>query len=387
MAEKSPSFNASFAHLNRKTRNLQKRIVKAYLENNPRKVDYLSQQLLKSLRVTQLAVNKVTKNKGGKTAGIDRQIWRSKAEQDEAAYRLQTPHAYEAKALRRVYIQKEDGKKRALGIPTLDDRAMQAKAKMVLEPILEEISDAHSYAYRPKRNPQQAVLRCQEFFSQPGEWWVLKADIQACFDRISHAFILENLPVKSLTDLIYQWLKAGYLEHDIFYATEAGTPQGGIISPLLANMVLDGLEGLIVSTFPDTYVIRYADDILILSLNIQVIYDSMKTVKVFLAERGLELSQNKTSIHSASEGFDYLSAHLQKVNNQVIVQPSEKSFNKLFSKIDTICQAATPARRYKTIAQIHQRIQSWSGYHKVWLRAEHQALIDQKVKAAIEQLP
>jgi RNA-directed DNA polymerase len=187
-----------------------------------------------------LAVRKVTENQGKRTSGVDRELWDTPSKKWEAVSRL-TLHGYRAKPLRRVWIPKSDGRKRPLGIPTMRDRAMQALFLLAMEPASECHADPNSYGFRKGRSTHDA--RSQLFVSlskQVSAQWVLDADIVGFFDNINHDWLLAN--VRMNKRVLGQWLRCGVVDKNQFQRTEEGTPQGGIISPLLANLALDGLE-------------------------------------------------------------------------------------------------------------------------------------------------
>jgi RNA-directed DNA polymerase len=249
-------------------RRLQMRIVKAMKEGKKRKVRALQFILTRSLSAKALAVLRVTSNRGKKTPGVDKEVWNTPDKKREAIARLRAK-GYRPQPLRRVYIPKKQGKRRKLGIPTMKDRAMQALHLLALEPIAETTADHNSYGFRKERSTADAMGQCYCVLAKrQSAPWVLKCDIQACFDKIDHDWLMRHIPMNK--KVLKKWLKAGYLETGQWHPTEEGTPQGGPISPVLANMTLDGLEERLHQAFSiprsrkrrnKIYLIRYADDV------------------------------------------------------------------------------------------------------------------------------
>ena len=226
---------------------LQNRIVKAKIIGRNRAVNKLQKLLVKSLNARILAVKRVSENKGKNTAGVDGALLDTNKKKTQMVDDLKISiDDYKSKPLKRIEIPKKNGKMRPLGIPTMFDRSLQALYKLALEPIAETLADKNSYGFRPKRSTQDAMkaiwLRTSRKTS--GEW-ILEADIKGCFDNISHQWIYDNVALPN--KLLKQWLKSGFIKDDTLFPTDSGTPQGGIISPILANIVLDGIEELVKS--------------------------------------------------------------------------------------------------------------------------------------------
>ena len=270
----------NWAKVQRKVFKLQKRIFQAVKSGQKAKARKLQKLLLKSHYAKLLAIRKVTQdNQGKKTAGIDGQKVIHPQQRTDLIKELSSK-GYKAKALRRVWIPKPGrDEKRPLGIPTIKDRAMQALVKSALEPYWEAQFEGASYGFRPGRSAHDAIGYIHSCTNQ-GTKYVLDADIAKCSDKINHDYLLSKLECPSnLRKIIKQWLKAGVMDNGVFKSTDKGTPQGGVISPLLANIALDGMIRDIREEFPKTkwvnkernhnykpFIIRYADDFVVLHL-------------------------------------------------------------------------------------------------------------------------
>src|SRR6266851_5979869 len=285
-------------------RRLQARIVKATKEKRWGKVRALQRLLTHSFSGKALAVRRVTENQGKNTPGVDKVTWNTPQKKLNAVYSLRQRN-YHPQPLRRVYIPKKNGQKRPLGIPVMKCRAMQALYLLALDPIAETTADPNSYGFRPGRSTADAIEQCFCMLAkQKSPQWILEGDIKGCFDAISHEGLLTHIPMEKA--MLKKWLKAGYIDRHVLYPTKEGTPQGGTISPVLANMTLDGLEKAIHEVIPPTtrrsreakvHLIRYADDFLISGSSKELLEQEMKPlVEAFLRERGLQLSPEKTLI-------------------------------------------------------------------------------------------
>ncbi len=292
----------------RRVRRLQERIVKATRERRWGKVKSLQWLLTHSFHAKALAVKRVTENKGKNTPGVDGATWRSPAVRYRAIKTMRR-HGYRPQPLKRVYIPKSNGKLRPLGIPTMKDRAMQALHLQSLAPVAETLADPNSYGFRVGRSTADAIEECFVLLSRPdAAEWVLEGDIKSCFDHISHRWMLHHIPTD--TEVLGKWLRCGYVESRNWFSTEEGTPQGGIISPTLANMTLDGLEELLNRTFPrkwapgskfmrhpKVHLVRYADDFVVTGASRELLENEVRPlIASFLRERGLTLSAEKTTI-------------------------------------------------------------------------------------------
>lgn len=354
-------------------RSHQVRIVKATKEGRWGKVKALQRLLTHSFSGKAIAVRRVTENRGKRTAGVDGEIWNTPQLKTHAITSLKQ-HGYNPTPLRRIYIPKSNGSRRPLGIPTMKDRAMQALYKLALEPIAETKADRHSYGFRPERSTADAVQQCYTVLScKRFAQWILEADIEGCFDNISHEWVLNNVPMDKT--ILKKWLKAGYMESNRIYPTDSGTPQGGIISPLLANIALDGLGKLLAEKFPmkissrkpahKVNYVRYADDFIITGRTKEQLEELvLPIVEQFLRERGLILSKAKTRITHIDQGFDFLGQNVRKYNGKFLIKPSKASLQKVIRKIRKIAKDNKMIRQIELIKILNPIIRGWALYHR-----------------------
>ncbi len=359
-------------HMN--VRRLQARIVKAVREGRWGKVKALQWLLTHSLSGKALAVRRVTENNGRKTPGVDRETWSTPDAKSTAMLSLRK-QGYQPCPLRRVFIPKSNGKMRPLGIPTMRDRAMQALYLLALEPVAETKADRDSYGFRPGRSTADARQQCYTALGQRScAPWVLEGDIKGCFDNISHEWLLANIPLDRA--ILRKWLKAGYIYRQQLFPTQAGTPQGGIISPTLANMTLDGLEASLEAHFgsPNTrlakrnqvHLVRYADDFIITARSKEMLEENVKPlVTRFLQDRGLELSEEKTRVTHIDEGFDFLGWNIRKYDGKLLIKPSRKNVKAIQGKIRDIIKANRQSTTEGLIGMLNPVIQGWANYHRV----------------------
>jgi RNA-directed DNA polymerase len=364
-----------WARCRHNVKRLQARIVKATEEGRWGKVKALQRLLTHSFSGKALAVNRVTENKGKNTPGVDGETWSTPEAKTDAVKSLQRK-GHQPQPLRRVYIPKSNGKQRPLGIPTMTDRAMQALHLLALDPVSETTADRNSYGFRRARSAHDALEQCFAALGKPSKsaQWVLDADIKGCFDNIDHDWLLTHIPMD--TQVLRKWLKAGYVERASLFPTEVGTPQGGIISPTLANMVLDGLEdrlkdrirkrranGQVVHN-PKINLIRYADDFVVTGDSPETLAKVKEVVVEFLQERGLELSPEKTRIVSLAEGFNFLGQNVRLYGDKVLIKPSKEAQTKIYDKIRGIVQRNKSADQRDLIRLLNPVIRGWVNYHR-----------------------
>ena len=356
-------------------RRLQVRIVKAIQEGRWGKVHALQHLLTHSFSAKALAVRRVTENQGKRTPGVDRVTWKT-PEQKATAIGTLRQRGYRPQPLRRVYVAKANGKLRGLGIPTMRDRAMQALYLLALDPIAETLADPNSYGFRTHRAPADAIEQCFTVLAKKASpQWVLEGDIRACFDEFSHNWLLAHIPTDKA--ILSKWLKAGYMEGNVLHPTEAGTPQGGICSPVIANLALDGLEARLRTAFP-RYVwngrkqvcpkvnfIRLADDFVITGATKELLEDEVKPlVEAFLKERGLELSAEKTVVTHIADGFDFLGQHIRTYHGKLLIKPSTKSIKTVLRNVRAVIKGNKSAAAGSLICQLNPIIRGWAMYHR-----------------------
>ncbi len=366
---------------------LQKLIYRASSRGKIRKMRKYQRLLTKSYYARLLAVRRVTQeNQGKKTAGVDG-IKNLPPMQRFNLVNLLSSRYLKASPTRRVWIPKPGkDEKRPLGIPTMYDRALQALVKLGMEPEWEARFEPNSYGFRPGRSTHDAIAAIFNSIRYKPKY-VLDADISRCFDRINHDALLGKIGKTPYRRLIKQWLKSGVFDNNQFLDTVEGTPQGGVISPLLANIALDGIEECL-NNFAETLpgrkqenkkalsIIRYADDFVILHKDIKIVLQAKTVIQEWLNQVGLELKPEKTKIaHTLQEyegkqpGFDFLGFTIRqwKVESteqgfKTLIKPSSKSIKTHYRKMADICDKYKTAPTQALIAKLNPIIKGWANY-------------------------
>jgi RNA-directed DNA polymerase len=367
---------------------LQMRIAKAIREGRHGKVKALQWLLTHSFYAKLLAVKRVTQNPGSKTPGIDNVTWKTPQQKLKAAQSLKR-RGYQPQLLRRVYISKKDGRKRPLSIPTMLCRAMQALYLLALEPVAEHLADKNSYGFRPKRSCADAMEMCCLLLSKKySSQFIFEGDIKSCFDKISHQWLRDNITMDK--EILNKWLAAGFIEEGAFYPTSEGTPQGGIASPTLLNLTLSGLEETVkrvTSKRKDkVHVVTYADDFIITASSKEVLEQKVKpVVELFLRERGLELSREKTKITHIDEGFDFLGITVRKYGGKYISTPSKKSVKHFLNNIRELIKSHPTAKTENLIHLLNSKIRGWAYYFRNCCAKKTFGYVDHQIFIALWQ--
>jgi RNA-directed DNA polymerase len=367
---------------NRVVKNLRQRIFRASRAQAWRRVRNLQRLLLKSYSNVLLSVRRVTQiNAGKRTAGIDKLLVKTGPAKALLVDVLKPWIPWQPLAAKRVYIPKSNGKRRPLGIPSVIDRCLQAMVKAALEPCWEAQFEATSYGFRPGRSAHDAIGLIYVTANPTNhKKWVLDADIAGCFDNIDHAFLLRQVGNFPARGLIAQWLKAGYMEDDVFHPTTAGTPQGGIISPLLANIALHGMEtALGISRYAQgdvkknvrKRVVRYADDFVVFCDSKAEAEQAQADLQRFLSVRGLTLSEEKTRIVHLSEGFNFLGFNVRhypsrntRTGWKLLIKPAKKSVSRFREKLRQTFKQLQGSNAKCLIAVLNPILRGWANYYR-----------------------
>jgi RNA-directed DNA polymerase len=344
--------------------------------------------MLRSYSNILMSVRRVTQvNAGKNTPGVDKVVVKTPAARGKVVDHLATFQPWRAKPVRRVYIPKSNGKQRPLGIPTVIDRTLQAMVKQALEPYWEAKFEGSSYGFRPGRSCHDAIGKIYGL-ARPNKRkkWVVDADIKGAYDNINHDFLLSALGEAPGRELVRQWLKAGVMEDGAFQATEAGTPQGGVISPLLLNVALHGMEATLGvkrnrkgEVVGKRAVVRYADDFVVFCESQEdALMVKNQILPPWLAERGLSLSEEKTRIVHLTEGFDFLGFNVKhypaprttRTGYKVLIKPSKKAITRKRQELREKWLGLKSHNITAVLRALNPIIRGWANYFRTVVASE-----------------
>ena len=362
---------------------LQRRIYRAKQRGDVRTVHNLQRLLLRSRSARFLAVRRVSQdNRGKRTAGVDGVASLTPKQRRKYAQRLRNLDRA-ADPVRRTYLQKPDGGQRPLGIPTMIQRAYQALAKLALEPEWEAVFEPNSYGFRPGRSPHDAIEAVFNFIRLKPKY-VLKADIEKCFDNIDHQALLDKLhTIHPITKLVRGWLKAGIVDQEQTLFPEVGLAQGGVISPLLMNVALHGLEEALSKGYKPA-IIRFADDVAILHHDLDTLHQVKQQAEIWLDQMGLQLNPSKTRItHTLNEneeqaGFDFLGFNIRQYHVgryktrtnrgqagfKTRIKPSKEAQKRHLAQLKQVIRDYRGSSQAGLIGKLNPIIRGWANYYK-----------------------
>jgi RNA-directed DNA polymerase len=372
-------------------RRLRQRIFTASQVGDLKRVRSLQKLMLRSRANTLLSVRRVTEvNAGRKTAGVDgKVVLLSSVKAEMADWVQRNAKPWQARPVRRVYIPKKGGR-RPLGIPVIVDRVLQARVVNALEPEWEARFESRSYGFRPGRGCHDAIDAIFHVAqgANPQRRWVLDADLAAAFDRIDHDHLLGMLGTFPARGLIADWLKAGVVEEGRFTPTEEGTPQGGVVSPLLLNVALHGMEQAAGVRYQTTgvhagrmvlgcpAVIRYADDLVALCHTRDEAEQVKARLAVWLAPRGLTFNEDKTRVVTLDEGFDFLGFTVRRQCGKLLIKPSKAALRRIRERLRTEMRALRGANALAVLVRLNPIIRGWAAYYRTVVSSQAFTALD-----------
>ena len=369
-------------------RRLRQRIFMASQAGDPARVRRLQKLMLRSRANTLVSVRRVTERNAGRlTAGVDGEVALTPEAKMRLVDRIQDrAEPFAAMPVRRVYIPKAGGKRRPLGIPVILDRCHQARVVNALEPEWEARFEPRSYGFRPGRGCQDAIRAVYEVVKgkRPKRLWVLDADLAGAFDRIAHEHILDALGAFPARGMIAQWLRAGVIENGRLHRSEEGTPQGGVVSPVLLNIALHGIEqaagvrylaiGSIRVDSPA--LIRYADDLVVHCHSRQHAIAIKARLAAWLAPRGLAFNEDKTRVVTLDEGFDFLGFNVRRYRGKPLIKPSKAAVRRIRERLRAELRSLRGTNAQAVIKRLNPIIRGWAAYYRTQVSSDVFSALD-----------
>ncbi len=367
-------------------RRLRQRIFTASRDGDLKRVRNLQKLMLRSRANALLSVRRVTeRNAGRKTAGVDGQVVVTAPGKSFLAYSVQHyDRSWKPVPVKRVYINKANGKQRPLGIPAIFDRALQAHVVNTLEPEWEARFEPKSYGFRPGRGCQDAIsaIFLTVKGKNPSRCWALDADLAGAFDRIDHSHLLDSIGLFPARELVEGWLKAGVIENGRLAPTVEGTPQGGVASPVLLNVALHGMEeaagvryhnagvrpGATMAGCPVT--VRYADDLVALCVSREQAEEVKERLAAWLAPRGLAFNEDKTRVVHLDDGFDFLGVNVRRYRGKLLIKPSKAAVQRIRKRLAAEMLALRGANAEAVLVRLNPIIRGWSAYYRSVVSSE-----------------
>jgi RNA-directed DNA polymerase len=363
-----------------RVRRLRQRIFAATRAGDHKRVRSLQKLMLRSLSNTLLSVRQVTERNAGRlTPGVDGRIALSAADKERLVIEIQwSPRR--ARPVRRVFIPKATGKLRPLGIPVISDRAQQARVRNALEPEWEARFEPKNYGFRPGRGCHDAIEAIYQVVKgkDPRRQWILDADLQGAFDHIDHDFVLGQLGSFPGRDMIRAWLRAGVMEKGRFAPTEEGAPQGGVISPLILNITLHGMETAAgvryfrrsrggIETAPDAPVlVRYADDLLVFCRSRQHAEQVKQQLAEWLRPRGLGFNEAKTQLVHLNQGCDFLGFNIRRYHGKLpLIKPSDPAVGRIRERLRTEMRVLLGSNAASVMRTLTPIVRGWAAYYRI----------------------
>ncbi|MEV6777456.1 group II intron reverse transcriptase/maturase [Streptomyces syringium] len=368
--------NINWAATEESVRRLRQRIFAASKSGDLKKVRNLQKLMLRSLANTQVSVRRVAQQSSGhQTAGIDGEVALTPRERGQMVADISANlKSNKPMPVRRVYIPKANGKQRPLGIPVMKDRANQARVKNALEPEWEARFEARSYGFRPGRGCHDAIESIFTTVAHRGarRLWALDADLSAAFDRIDHSLLMQSIGRFPARGMIRAWLKAGVMDRGRFAPTNEGTPQGGVVSPLLLNIALHGMSAAAgcMEKAPASrrahapVLVRYADDFVVLCHSEEMAHEVKEKLAKWLHPRGLYFNEEKTRIVHLDEGFDFLGFNVRRYGGKLLIKPSKEAVKRFRRRLHAEVLALRGGNAFAVVRKLNPIIKGWCTYYR-----------------------